>query len=66
MIYKNLFLTIEQNRPGVALNFGAFRVEKEVVSLDNKAPKVVSYHLSAPTTNDQCELGTRTVKAGKR
>ena len=40
----------------MALKFGTFRVEKEEVSLDNKAPKAVSHHLSAAPTNAQCEL----------
>ena len=55
--FKNLFLKIEQNRLRVALNFDAFRVEKEEMSLDNKVIKAVSHHLLAATTNVQYKLG---------
>ena len=66
--YKKLFLTLEQNRPRIALssNSGTFRVEKGEVSQDDRTPKAVAHHLSAATTNIQFQLGYRTIKAEKR
>ena len=36
--------------------FSAFRMEKREVNQDNKTPNAATHHLSAATTNAQCEL----------
>ena len=67
-IYENLFLTIEQNWSCVAFNVNlyVFRMETGEVSLDSKAPKAASHHLSAVSTNAQCEFKNQPVKTEKR
>ena len=50
----------------MAFNFGHFSIENGEVSLDNKAPKAVSHHLSTAANNAQCKLKGWIVKTEKR